>query len=334
MLLTSAAAVWRTRASRPRVHGVAAPLSGSAGCRCTRVRGCGPAAARARICLAALPATLAVAAAQRAQRRSGLLVEYAARHPRSPAARRGAPRSRLGCADRCRLAARRFLSPGRASAGQRCYTGGCASYDADPPARHRRRAGHAARHRGGHGAATCALPARQRLRVRIWTGRVENVSTIADGDRFGDADRRGAHQPPRARLVREGSPVRRGRRRRPAARPTRSRTTRAAVAPPGPRASTRCCGPGEMPGAARLDYHVAEQKPWLVVRAGLQHRHRRPPPTGASASGSPTTSSPATTTCCARLRDRQLRRGARRVRVVRGADLPARSGVRVRADGS
>lgn len=100
------------------------------------------------------------------------------------------------------------------------------------------------------------------LRVVIWTGRVENVATIADGDRFaGDAESRTNR--PEHRFVREGSPVTAGGERgllRPRAIEEHAqRLSRH----PGRRVDAKL-RPGREPGTAHLDYHVAEHKPWLA----------------------------------------------------------------------
>jgi hypothetical protein len=102
----------------------------------------------------------------------------------------------------------------------------------------------------------------QRLRIRIWTGRVENIATIADGDRFRGtlADRTNR---PEHRFIRDGSPVRAG----GEDSLVRSREiedyARRLSRHPGRRVDA-VLEPGALPGTTRLDYHVAEQKPWLV----------------------------------------------------------------------
>lgn len=102
-----------------------------------------------------------------------------------------------------------------------------------------------------------------RLRVQIWTGRVEGVSTLADGERF-------AHLGPGARTnlpqhdwIREGSPVQAG---GPDAllRPRELEDYAARLSRHSGRRVRPLLRPGAIPGATRLEYHVAEQKPWLA----------------------------------------------------------------------
>ena len=101
-----------------------------------------------------------------------------------------------------------------------------------------------------------------RLRVRIWTGRIENVASVADGSRFsGSAAER--TNLPQHRFVREGSPV------RPGGEASLIRTeeiedyTRRLSRHPGRRVDAKL-RPGDLPGTSRLDYHVAEHKPWVA----------------------------------------------------------------------
>ena len=101
------------------------------------------------------------------------------------------------------------------------------------------------------------------LRVRIWTGRVEDVSTLADGERFGgeslDARTNRADQA----WIREGSPVTAGGE-HALLRPEEIEDYAARLSrQPGRRVSP-VLRPGAMEGATRLEYHVAEQKPWLA----------------------------------------------------------------------
>jgi hemolysin activation/secretion protein len=106
------------------------------------------------------------------------------------------------------------------------------------------------------------VPGEQRLRVRIWTGRVENVATIADGDRFdGSAEER--TNLPEHRFVRDGSPVRAGGEHSLVYTDELDDYTRRLSRHPGRRVDA-VLEPGDVPGATRLTYHVAEQKPWLV----------------------------------------------------------------------
>jgi hemolysin activation/secretion protein len=102
----------------------------------------------------------------------------------------------------------------------------------------------------------------QRLRVRIWTGRVENIATVADGDRFlGSIEERTNR--PEHRWIRDQSPVRAG----GEGGLIRSRDlddyTRRLSRHPGRRVDA-VLEPGDVTGATRLTYHVAEQKPWLA----------------------------------------------------------------------
>jgi len=102
----------------------------------------------------------------------------------------------------------------------------------------------------------------QRLRVRIWTGRVENIATIADGDRFAgtpaERTNRSEH-----RFVRDGSPVRAGGDHSLIHSGEIEDYTRRLSRHPGRRVDAKL-EPGELPGTTRLVYHVAEHKPWLA----------------------------------------------------------------------
>jgi hemolysin activation/secretion protein len=105
-------------------------------------------------------------------------------------------------------------------------------------------------------------PGEQRLRVRVWTGRVENVATIADGDRFaGTVDERTNRL--EHRFVRDESPVRAGGQDSLIRTESLEDYTRRLSRHPGRRVDA-VLEPGETPGATRLAYHVAEQKPWLA----------------------------------------------------------------------
>src|SRR5262245_48186806 len=105
-------------------------------------------------------------------------------------------------------------------------------------------------------------PDELRLRVRIWTGRVENVATVADGDRFqGPIEERTNR--PEHRFVREGSPVTAGGENSLVRTEALDDYTRRLSRQPGRRVDA-VLEPGEVTGATRLTYHVAEQKPWLV----------------------------------------------------------------------
>ncbi len=102
----------------------------------------------------------------------------------------------------------------------------------------------------------------QRLRVRIWTGRVENIATIADGDRFRGSLAERTNRPEH-RFARDGSPVRAGGEHSLIYTEEIEDYTRVLSRHPGRRVDA-VLEPGEVPGATRLAYHVAEQKPWLV----------------------------------------------------------------------
>jgi hemolysin activation/secretion protein len=105
-------------------------------------------------------------------------------------------------------------------------------------------------------------PGEQRLRVRIWTGRVENIATIADGDRFeGSIEERTNRS--EHRYVRDDSPVRAGGERSLIRTEELEDYTRKLSRHPGRRVDA-VLEPGETPGATRLAYHVAEQKPWTA----------------------------------------------------------------------
>lgn len=111
--------------------------------------------------------------------------------------------------------------------------------------------------------ADLRAPGDTRLRVQIWTGRVEEVSTLADGERFagdslGERTNRAEHA-----WIREGSPVTAGGA-DALLRPQEIEDYAARLSrQPGRRVSP-VLRPGELPGATRLEYHVAEQKPWLA----------------------------------------------------------------------
>ena len=106
-------------------------------------------------------------------------------------------------------------------------------------------------------------PGDTRLRVRIWTGRVEEVSTLADGERFANESLAERSNRPDHAWIREGSPVTAGGE-RALLRPMEIEEYAAQLSrQPGRRVSP-VLRPGELDGATRLEYHVAEQKPWLV----------------------------------------------------------------------
>jgi hemolysin activation/secretion protein len=105
-------------------------------------------------------------------------------------------------------------------------------------------------------------PGEHRLRVRVWTGRVENIATIADGDRFAGSIEERTNRPDH-RFVRDDSPVRAGGERSLIRTGELEDYTRKLSRHPGRRVDA-VFEPGETPGATRLTYHVAEQKPWLA----------------------------------------------------------------------
>jgi hypothetical protein len=102
-----------------------------------------------------------------------------------------------------------------------------------------------------------------RLRVQIWTGRVEGVSTLADGERFDDLGPGARTNLPQHDWIREGSPVQAG---GPDAllRPPEIEDYAARLSRHSGRRVRPVLRPGALPGATRLEYHVAEQKPWLA----------------------------------------------------------------------
>jgi hypothetical protein len=106
-------------------------------------------------------------------------------------------------------------------------------------------------------------PGETRLRVRIWTGRVENVSTLAEGERFDDLDNAGRTNRPEHTWIREGSPVQAG---GPDAllRPQEIEDYSSWLSRHPGRRVRPALSPGTLPGTSQLAYHVAEQKPWLV----------------------------------------------------------------------
>lgn len=100
------------------------------------------------------------------------------------------------------------------------------------------------------------------LRVVIWTGRVENVATIADGDRFPGTQEERTNRPEH-RFVREGSPVTAGGERGLLRIGEIEEYARRLSRHPGRRVDAKLRA-GHEPGTTRIDYHVAEHRPWLV----------------------------------------------------------------------
>jgi len=101
------------------------------------------------------------------------------------------------------------------------------------------------------------------LLVRIWTGRVEEVSTVADGSRYGDESIAERTNREDQAWIRDGSPVTAGGD-RALLRPDDIEDYAAQLSRQPGRLVSPVLRPGAMEGATRLEYHVAEQKPWLV----------------------------------------------------------------------
>lgn len=102
-----------------------------------------------------------------------------------------------------------------------------------------------------------------KLRIKIWTGRVEDVTTFADGSRFGDlTDEERTNHPEHAWIL-ERSPLRAG----GSGELLRTREledfTFRASRHPGRRVEAQLA-PGTRPGATHVSYRVAENKPWLA----------------------------------------------------------------------
>jgi hemolysin activation/secretion protein len=119
-------------------------------------------------------------------------------------------------------------------------------------------------------------PGETALRVRIWTGRVEEIATLADGERFAADSLAARSNRPEHAFIREGSPVTAGGE-RGLLRPLEIEEYAARLSrQPGRRVSP-VLRPGTLPGATRLEYHVAEQKPWLayaqVSNTGTEATH-------------------------------------------------------------
>jgi hemolysin activation/secretion protein len=102
-----------------------------------------------------------------------------------------------------------------------------------------------------------------RLRVHIWTGRIESVATVADGDRFGSLDEAGRSNHPAHAFIRQTSPVTPGGRNGLLRVKEIEDFAFALSRHPGRRVDA-LLRPGELPGTTRVDYHVAESKPWMV----------------------------------------------------------------------
>ena len=103
----------------------------------------------------------------------------------------------------------------------------------------------------------------ERLLLRIWTGRVQQVATIADGERFGDlgvAER--SDRPEHAFILRD-SPVKAGGDQGLLRIDEVENYAFKLSRHPGRRVDAKL-SPGDFPGTSRLDYHVGENKPWLA----------------------------------------------------------------------
>jgi hypothetical protein len=104
---------------------------------------------------------------------------------------------------------------------------------------------------------------RTALRVLIWTGRVEEVSTVADGERFAGESAAARTNRPEHAWIREGSPVTAGGE-HALLRPGEIEDYAAELSRQPGRRVNPVLRPGVLEGATQLEYHVAEQKPWLV----------------------------------------------------------------------
>lgn len=101
------------------------------------------------------------------------------------------------------------------------------------------------------------------LKVLIWIGRVEEVATLADSERFGDESLAARTNRPEHTWIREGSPVTAGGD-DAVLRPDSIEDYAARLSRQPGRDVRPMLRPGAIPGASRLEYHVAEQKPWQV----------------------------------------------------------------------
>ncbi len=104
-------------------------------------------------------------------------------------------------------------------------------------------------------------PGEERLRLRVWLGRIESVATVADGDRFGGPAEERTNRPEH-RFVREGSPIGGDDEGLIDARAIEDYAKRLSRHP-GRRVDAKLRR-GELPGTARLEYHVTEHRPWHV----------------------------------------------------------------------
>jgi hemolysin activation/secretion protein len=102
-----------------------------------------------------------------------------------------------------------------------------------------------------------------RLRLRVWVGRVENVATVADGERYEDESIEARTNRSEHAWIREGSPVQAGGQ-GALLRPGAIDEYSAFLSRHPGRRVNPTLQPGALPGTSRLEYHVAEQKPWLA----------------------------------------------------------------------
>jgi hemolysin activation/secretion protein len=102
-----------------------------------------------------------------------------------------------------------------------------------------------------------------RLRLRIWTGRIAGVTTLADGERFGDlaADERTNH--PSHEWIRKLSPLRPGGPKGLLRIEKLNDYAFALSRHPGRRVDAEL-SPGGQPGTTEITYRVAENRPWLA----------------------------------------------------------------------
>lgn len=106
-------------------------------------------------------------------------------------------------------------------------------------------------------------PGHTALRLRIWTGRIADVSTFADGERFASLsdDRRTNH--PSHTWMREDSPARPGGEKDLLRVAALEDYTAFLSRHPGRRVEAELA-PGAQPGTTRVNYRVVEQRPWSV----------------------------------------------------------------------
>ena len=105
-------------------------------------------------------------------------------------------------------------------------------------------------------------PGQTRLRVRIWTGRIESITTVSDGSRFGGSLVERSNRPEHD-WVRRDSPVTAGGEEALIDVRALDEYSRRLSRHPGRRVDARL-RPGEASGTSVLEYHVAETKPWLA----------------------------------------------------------------------